>query len=326
MLPLMPRLSLGGWTAHTLETGFLWLDGGAMFGSVPKALWSRTNPADDRNRIRLAMRCLLLEGEGLRILVDDGLGDKFPPRFGEIFRIEQDEHTLERSLAALGLGTEDVTDVVLTHLHFDHAGGSTRRSGDRLVPRLPRARYYVQRKNWENAHAPNPRERASYLAENYVPLMEASVLTLWEGPQQPWPGIELFTADGHTRGQQLVRVSGGGETLYFVADLIPTASHVRIPYVMGYDVAAIETMAEKRAVLERACRESAWICLEHDPEVALARPAAEDDDFGWREKVPAMNPGAAAAAASPAPVAAPAPAAPTKAPSPGPAAAAAGRG
>lgn len=284
----MPRLTLGAWTAHTLETGNLWLDGGAMFGSVPKALWNRTNPADEQNRIRLAMRCLLLESEGRRILVDDGVGDKFTPRFGEIFRIESEPHTLERSLAALDLGPEDVTDVVLTHLHFDHAGGSTRRSGDRLVPRLPRARYYVQRRNWENAIAPNPRERASYLPENFLPLLDAGVVTLWDGPQQPWPGIELFTAAGHTRGQQLVRVSGGGETLYFVADLIPTASHVRIPFVMGYDVAAIETMAEKRALLERAARENAWICLEHDPEVALARPAARDDDFGWAETVPAV--------------------------------------
>ncbi|HEY2953776.1 MAG TPA: MBL fold metallo-hydrolase [Candidatus Eisenbacteria bacterium] len=297
----MARLTLGGWTAHTLETGFLWLDGGAMFGSVPKALWSRAHPADEKNRIRLAMRCLLLEGEGRRILVDDGVGDKFTPRFGEIYRVELGEHTLERSLGSLGLSVEDVTDVLLTHLHFDHAGGSTRRQGERLVPRLPRARYHVQRRNWENALAPNPRERASYLAENFAPLMEAGVLTLWDGPQRPWPGIELFTAEGHTRGQQLVRVSGGGATLYFVADLIPTASHVRIPFVMGYDVAAIETMAEKRALLERACREGAWICLEHDPGTALARPVADGHDFGWGERVEA-GAGAAPAPGAPAPL------------------------
>ena len=314
MLHRMPRLSLGAWTAHTLETGFLWLDGGAMFGSVPKALWSRTNPADDKNRIRLAMRCLLLEGEGRRVLVDDGIGDKFDARFGEIFRIELGDHTLERSLAELGLTVEDVTDVVLTHLHFDHAGGSTRRAGDRLVPRLPRARYYVQRRNWENARSPNPRERASYLPENFAPLEEASVLELWDGPQTPWPGIELFTADGHTRGQQLVRVSGGGETLYFVADLIPTASHVRIPFVMGYDVAAIETMAEKRALLQRACREDAWICIEHDPEVALAKPSIEGGDFGWREKVMASGVAAWSAPAPGMPASAREPAAPSAPP------------
>jgi glyoxylase-like metal-dependent hydrolase (beta-lactamase superfamily II) len=291
----MAHLTLGGWQVHTLETGGLWLDGGSMFGSVPKPLWSRTNPPDERNRIRLSMRCLLLDGEGRRVLVDDGIGDKFPARFGEIYRVELEPHTLERSLSALGLGVADVTDVLLTHLHFDHAGGSTRRDGERLVPRLPRARYYVQRKNWENARSPNPRERASYLPENYVPLMDAGVLTLWDGPQAPWPGIELFTADGHTRGQQLVRVSGPEGVLYFVADLIPTRSHVRIPYVMGYDVAAIETMAEKRELLERACRERAWICLEHDPDVALARPVADGDDFAWDETRPALAAKAAGA-------------------------------
>jgi len=283
----MARLTLGGWTAHTLEAGFLWLDGGAMFGSVPKALWSRSHPADEKNRIRLAMRCLLLEGEGRRILVDDGIGDKFEPRFGEIYRIEHGDHTIEGSLAALGLAVEDVTDVVLTHLHFDHAGGSTRRQGEKLLPRLPRARYYVQRRNWENALAPNPRERASYLPDLFLPLEQAGMVTLWDGPATPWPGFEIFTADGHTRGQQLVWIAGGGMALAFVADLIPTASHVRIPFVMGYDVAAIETMEEKRRLLERAVAAGAWICLEHDPETALARPQAQGDDFAWAERVPA---------------------------------------
>jgi glyoxylase-like metal-dependent hydrolase (beta-lactamase superfamily II) len=283
----MVRLTIGPWTICTLETGFFWLDGGSMFGSVPKPLWSRSNPPDERNRIRLAMRCLLLEGEGRRILVDDGIGEKFPPRLVDIYRVEHDAHTLERSLGAVGLTVEDVTDVVLTHLHFDHAGGSTRREAKGLVPRLPHARYHVQRRNWENARRPNPRERASYLPENFEPLMEAGVLTLWDGPQAPWPGIELFTADGHTRGQQLVRVSGREGTLYYVADLIPTTSHVRIPYVMGYDVAALETMEEKRALLDRAAREGAWVCLEHDPVTALARPVAQADDFGWGETIAA---------------------------------------
>ena len=285
MLPM----TLGPWRIHALETGHLWLDGGAMFGSVPKVLWNRSHPADERNRIRLAMRCLLLEGEGRRVLVDDGIGDKFDARFGDIYRVELGEHTLERALAALGLEVGDVTDVILTHLHFDHAGGSTRREGDALVPRLPRARYYLQRRNWQTAIAPNPRERASYLGENFRPLMEAGVLTLWDGPQRPWPGLELVTADGHTRGQQLVRVHGPEGALYFVADLIPTAAHVRVPFVMGYDLAAIETMDEKRRLLERAVSEGGWILLEHDPHVAMAKPAAHGDDFEWIEQVPAAT-------------------------------------
>ncbi len=283
----MPSLTLGAWTVHTLETGLIRLDGGSMFGSVPKPVWSKTNPADDRNRIPLAMRCLLLEGEGRRILVDDGIGEKFSPKLMDIYGVDHAEHTLERSLAALSLGVEDITDVVLTHLHFDHAGGSTRLQGGVPVPRMPRAHYYVQRRNWENALKPNPRERASYMPENYVPLMDAGVLRLWDGPQRPWPGIELFTAEGHTRGQQLMRVAGKEGVVYFVADLIPTASHVRIPFVMGYDIAAIETMDEKRTLLARAVTEGAWICLEHDPVTALGRPRAEGDDFAWAEQVPA---------------------------------------
>lgn len=283
----MPTLQLGDWTMHTIEAGFLWLDGGSMFGSVPKPMWSRTNPPDERNRIRLAMRCLLLVGHGRTVLVDVGLGDKFDSKLRDIYRVEN-EPRLETSLAAAGVAPEDVTDVVLTHLHFDHAGGATARAGDRLVPRLPNARWYVQRRNWENAHAPNPRERASYMPENFDPLMAAGVLELWEGPSRPWPGVELITAEGHTRGQQLVRVEGGGQAAYFVADVIPTASHVRIPFVMGYDVAAIETMAEKRDLLARAAAEGAWVVLEHDPETAMARPVEEGGDFAWSERLPAF--------------------------------------
>ena len=285
----MPTLTLGAWTAHTLESGQLWLDGGAMFGSVPKTLWARQHAPDERNRIRLAMRCLLLEGHGRRVLVDVRAGDKLSAKLKDIYRIEAAGDTLESSLSALGLGVDDVTDVILTHLHFDHAGGSTGSRGGTLAPRLPRARYHVQRTNWDNAHQPNSRERASYMGENYDPLMDAGVLRLWDGPQQPWPGLSLFTADGHTRGQQLVRAEGGGETLYFVADLIPTRSHVRIPFVMGYDMAAIETMQEKRKLLAAAAAEGAWVCLEHDPEIALARPRAEADDFAWAETVPATG-------------------------------------
>jgi glyoxylase-like metal-dependent hydrolase (beta-lactamase superfamily II) len=283
----MPALKLGSWNVHTIETGFVWLDGGSMFGSVPKPLWSKLEPPDERNRIRLSMRCLLLEGEGRRILVDDGIGTKLPDKLADIYGVDHSVHTLEGSLAALGLGVEDITDVVLTHLHFDHAGGSTRRDGDRVVPTFPRARYHVQRRNLENARHPNPRERASYMAENFEPLAEHGVLETWDGPQRPWPGIEIFTAEGHTRGQQLVRIESGEGVLYFVADLIPMAPHVRIPFVMGYDMAAIETMDEKRSLLTRAAAERAWIALEHAPSVALARPKLEGDDFAWAETIAA---------------------------------------
>jgi glyoxylase-like metal-dependent hydrolase (beta-lactamase superfamily II) len=294
----MPRLTLGEWTVDTLETGYLWLDGGSMFGSVPKPLWSRLHPPDERNRIRLAMRCLLLEGHGRRVLVDVGAGHKFTDKLADIYRLEHDATTLERALAARGLATDDVTDVLLTHLHFDHAGGATRLVEGRLAPTLPKARYHLQRRNLENARRPNPRERASYMTENFEPLAEAKALVLHDGTGSPWPGIELIPAHGHTRGQQLLRVAGPEGALFFVADLIPTAAHVRIPYVMGYDVAAIETMAEKRELLERASREGAWVVLEHDPQVAMGRPAPDGDDFHWAETV-AAAPASSGAGAAP---------------------------
>jgi glyoxylase-like metal-dependent hydrolase (beta-lactamase superfamily II) len=282
----MLDLTLSGWRASALETGYLWLDGGSMFGSVPKPLWSKLQPPDERNRIRLAMRCLLLEGHDRRVLVDVGVGDKFSPKLLDIYRVER-ETTLEKALAARGLASTDITDVILTHLHFDHAAGATRREGDRLVPTLPRATYHLQARNLANARHPNLRERASYMAENFEPLAEAGVLKIWDGAASPAPGIELIPAHGHTRGQQLVRVGGPDGALYFVADLIPTANHVRIPFVMGYDMAVIETMEEKRALLERAAREGAWVFLEHDPTIALGRPAADGEDFQWTETVPA---------------------------------------
>ena len=285
----MRELIFGGWRASAIETGYLWLDGGSMFGSVPKPLWSKLQPPDERNRIRLAMRCLMLEGYGRRVLVDVGVGDKFSPKLADIYRLEHGETDLVRALEARGLEPRDVTDVVLTHLHFDHAGGSTRREGDRLIPALPRARYHIQARNLENARHSNLRERASYMSENFEPLAEAGVFQVVEGAAHPFPEFELITAEGHTRGQQLVRVGGRDEALYFVADLIPTASHVRIPFVMGYDVAAIETMTEKRALLERAHREGSWIFIEHDPAIALGRPEPDGEDFRWAETVPASE-------------------------------------
>ena len=284
----MPTLTLGDWTLRTLETGWLWLDGGAMFGSVPKPLWSRTNPPDERNRIRLAMRCLLVEGHGRVVLVDVGLGEKSDAKFREIFRVE-DGAGLEGALAGAGRSPADVTDVVLTHLHFDHAGGATRREGDALRPALPNAKYWVQRRNLENARQPNPRERASYLPENFEPLVEAGVLGLWDGVTEPWPGFEVVPVHGHTRGQQVVHVTGGGRAAWVLTDVVPTAGHVRVPYVMGYDVAAIETMSEKRELLARAGTERAWVVLEHDPEVALARPEMVGEDFAWAERVEATS-------------------------------------
>lgn len=241
-----------------------------MFGVVPKVLWERRLPPDERNRIPLRMRCLLLESSDRLILVDDGLGDKYTDRFQDLYAVDHTETDLGRALAAAGFSFGDVTDVILTHLHFDHAGGSTRRDGDRLTVTFPNARYHVQRAHWAWALEPNEREQASFMEENLAPLRASGQLNLLDEAGPFLPGIELLRVDGHTEAQQLVKVEGPEGTLVFVADLLPTHAHLRGAWVMGYDVRPLVTMEEKHAFLERAVAEGWHLFFEHDPEVAVA--------------------------------------------------------
>jgi glyoxylase-like metal-dependent hydrolase (beta-lactamase superfamily II) len=265
-------MELGGYRLDVVHAGFLGLDGGAMFGIVPKTLWARRIPADDQNRIPLAMRCLLLRGHGRTVLVDDGLGDKYDEKFGRLYDVDRTEHDLLPALDALGVRPEDVTDVVLTHLHFDHCGGSTRRDDDgRLVPTFPNAVYHVQHRHWAWAHE-SPREGASFLAENLEPLAASGQLQLLDEGASPLPNVELLVVDGHTRGQQLPLVKGAGEgALLYAADLLPTSAHVPLLWIMAYDVAPLETLAEKERLLARAADEGWTVFFEHDPETVTAR-------------------------------------------------------
>jgi len=265
--------TIGSYSLYSIETGRFGLDGGAMFGIIPKPLWSRRIAADDQNRIPLNMRCLLLEGEGRVILVDNGLGDKYDDKFADIYAIDEEYPSLSESLQDAGFSEEDVTDVILTHLHFDHCGGSTRRIGGELELAFPNARYHVQRAHWEWARNPNMRERASFLAENLDPLADSSQLSLLDGPIELFPGIELILVNGHTESQQLVKVKGRVRTLVYVADLLPTASHLRLPWIMAYDVRPLTTLVEKRRFLDEAVEGGWHFFFEHDPvtEVATAR-------------------------------------------------------
>jgi glyoxylase-like metal-dependent hydrolase (beta-lactamase superfamily II) len=280
-------MHLGGYRIDALEAGQVRLDGGAMFGVVPRALWQRHAPPDDQNRIPLAMRCLLLRGHGRTALVDCGLGDRFDEKFAWIYGITHDRHVLRDALAAHGVAPEDVTDVVLTHLHFDHAGGSTALDGDgRLVPTFPRATYHVQRRHWAWAHE-SPREAASFLSEHMAPLAEAKVLReLGEG-ESPLPNVELLVVDGHTRGMQLPLLRDGDRALLYAADLLPTAAHAPLLWIMAYDVAPLDTLAEKERLLARAADEGWAVAFEHDPQTALARIARTARGFeavdrrGW---------------------------------------------
>ena len=288
------RLEIGPYSVKSMPTGVFGLDGGAMFGTVPRVLWQKSNPPDELNRIAMEARALLLLAGDRKILIDCGIGagfvekygDKLGSKFAEIYAVAEGKDSLQKSLVAAGVKAEEITDVILTHLHFDHAGGATEFRDGKLRPTFPSARYYVQRANLEAAQTPNPRECASYYAANFQPLLEAGVLNLLDGPvENLMPGVSVEITDGHTRGQQTVRVSDGSQTLVYCADLIPTSSHVRVPWIMGYDLHPLLIMEEKRALLKRAAAGGWYLFFEHDPLVDAARIAAVKDDFSVSERV-----------------------------------------
>jgi glyoxylase-like metal-dependent hydrolase (beta-lactamase superfamily II) len=258
-----------------LSDGTFWLDGGAMFGVVPKTLWSRKVQADARNRIPLSLTTLLVRTAGLNVLVDAGVGDKLADKQVEIYGIDRTHH-LDRSLAAAGLTARDIDLVIATHLHFDHAGGFTTLVDGVLVPRFPRARYLIRRGEWEDATHPNERTRASYLLENYVPLAEAGVVDFIDEDGEVVPGISVWRTGGHTAHHQIVRIDSAGQTALFLADLVPTEAHLSEPWVMGYDLYPLDTLAEKKRWLQRAIDDEYVIFFEHDPAVRAGIVRLED--------------------------------------------------
>ncbi len=264
----MPRI--GPYNLHVVETGRFGLDGGAMFGVVPKPLWERRIKPDERNRIPLAMRCLLLEGDDKLILVDNGLGDKYDPKFAGLYNVDHAQGTLDGSLRSCGFDKSEITDVILTHLHFDHAGGSTTVDDGHLKIAFPNATFHVQRDHWVTANAPNPREAASFFRENLEPLAASGQLNLIAGARQLFDGISLDVYSGHTEAMQTVTITGDEHKLIFVADLIPTSHHLAPAWTMGYDVRPLQTMEEKGIFLERVSKEGSLLFFEHDPDVQMA--------------------------------------------------------
>jgi len=269
-------VQVGRYQVQALIDAYFGLDGGAMFGIVPRPLWEREQPPDARNRIRLACRCLLLRGDGRTVLIDTGIGDKWGAKERDIYAIEPQGGGLPAALAARSVAAADVTDVIQTHLHFDHAGGLTRREGSDgpATPTYPRATLHVQRRNWAWAHAPTPRDAGSYRADDFASYGErAERLQLVEGAATILPGIEAWPTDGHTPGQQAVRVRGadGQPDLIYCGDLFPTHSHLRVPWNMGYDLQPLTILEEKRALLAEASDAGHHLVLEHDPEIARVR-------------------------------------------------------
>jgi len=261
---------IGRYSLAGIETGRFGLDGGAMFGIVPKPLWSERIAPDAENRIPLHMRCLLIEGPDRVILVDVGVGDLFEgTKYKDIYAVDREYATLEQSLADQGVSRADVTDVVLTHLHFDHSGGSTRQAGDGRVVTFPNATYHVQQAHWEWATDPNPKEKGSFLQRAFAPIEAADQLHLVDGSGTLFPSISVDLVHGHTESQQIVTISDEETTLVYVADLLPTSHHLPPAWTMAYDIRPLQTIQEKGDFLEEAV-EGGWdLFFEHDPEVVV---------------------------------------------------------
>jgi glyoxylase-like metal-dependent hydrolase (beta-lactamase superfamily II) len=261
-------MQIGNYDVKLVDAGRFRLDGGAMFGVVPKVLWEKKSPADEKNRIRMSTNLLLLQSEGKRILIDTGIGYKSGEKFADIFAIDYSEFDLNSSLKNLGIQHDEITDVILTHLHFDHTGGATRIDNNgQTVPTFPNAKYYVQRNQLEWAKNPLEKDRASFLKENFQPLEEAGQLIILEEARELFPGIELILVDGHTRAQQLVLIRGEERNLLFAGDLVPTSHHLPVPWVMGYDNEPIKTIQEKKEILRSAVQENWLLFFEHDPDI-----------------------------------------------------------
>ena len=251
---------------HTIDTGFFKLDGGAMFGVVPKVIWQKTNPADTNNLCTWAMRCLLIEDGDTLILVDTGIGNKQSDKFFSHYFLHGQE-SLEKSLSTLGFGLDDITDVFLTHLHFDHVGGAVKRENDTLIATFKNATYWSNEKHWLWATKPNEREKASFLKENILPIQESGQLKfIPEEKDFFWKNnIKIDFAYGHTDAMMLPKISYKDRTLVYMADLVPSVGHLPLPYVMAYDMFPLKTLAEKSAFLEQALKENWILMLEHDP-------------------------------------------------------------
>jgi len=259
------NMKLGAFEIYPVTDGRFRLDGGAMFGVVPKTLWQKCCPADELNRIPLSLTCLLIKAQGKHVLVDTGLGDKEDEKFYSMFAVER-APTLQQSLKHLGLSRDDIHLVVNTHLHFDHAGGNTATDANSAVtPAFPKATYYVQQGEYEDAIQANERTRASYRRDNFLPVADANQWAFLQGDTELLPGVTAVVTTGHTRCHQSIKVESEGRIAFFLGDLIPTVSHLPLPYIMGYDLNPVQTLDSKRRVLDRACEEQWLLIFEHDP-------------------------------------------------------------
>jgi glyoxylase-like metal-dependent hydrolase (beta-lactamase superfamily II) len=278
-------MRIGAYEVISLETGRFSLDGGAMFGVVPWVFWSKLIPPDARQRIALAARCWLIRGNGKNILVDTGNGAKWNEKLKDIYNLDTTSGNLLSSLSRAGLRPEEITHVILTHLHFDHTGGSTTLLNGELVPTFPNARYYVQKKHWELSEKPTEKDRGSFMRDDFVPLMNHGILELVDGEGELFPGIDLLVTNGHTTAQQLPKITDGTTTILFCCDLLPTTAHLPWPYVMGYDVRPLVTLEEKKKIVTRAFEERWVLFLQHDPIAEAITLKSSDKGFTVDQRI-----------------------------------------
>ena len=278
-------MKIGSYDISVIETGYISLDGGAMFGVVPKTLWQKTNPADELNRIILALRLLLLRSPDRLIIVDTGVGNKLNEKLSKIYNVDHSKYNLNAELQKNGIHPEDVTDVIITHLHFDHVGGATYYDNGQLKLTFPNAVHHVQGEQWHWGTNPSEKDRASYMPENFLTILEQGKLNELPGPGTLYPGIDLLVMYGHTHGMQLPKIYDSSNTLLYCADLIPTASHIPLPYIMGYDNNPMVTLEEKRRILPQAVEENWILAFEHDPFLQAGMVELTDKGHKLKEEV-----------------------------------------
>jgi glyoxylase-like metal-dependent hydrolase (beta-lactamase superfamily II) len=279
---IVDKIALGQFEIHGLRDGFFRLDGGAMFGVVPKPLWEKKFPSDDQNRIKLALNSFLIQKSGLLILVETGIGSDLDQKIFKYYSVER-EPGLVGALQRLGYQAEDINFVINTHLHFDHCGGSTYKNAEgEYVPTFPQAKYIIQKGEWEYALHPSERDRPSYLKDNFLPLEKFGQLQLVDGNTEITEGVEVRLVPGHTTSHQCVKVHSGSKVFFFLGDLVPTSGHIGLPYIMSYDLFPQKTLQNKKKIFEQAIQEDWIFGFNHDPDLFFGKVEKAEDKFRFK--------------------------------------------
>jgi len=276
-------MKIGPYTLYSIVTSEFALDGGAMFGIIPKPLWEKQAPADDKNRITMVTRSLLLVSDQHKIIVDTGNGSKWQEKFKDIYGINLDTFNLENSLSQFGFTPDDITDVFCTHLHFDHVGGNTKIVNGKPEPVFPNATYWMQTDNWKLANSPSEKDAGSFMSDDWSVLAENNMIQFVDGKESFLPGIDPLLANGHTTGMMLPVIGDSSNHLIYMADLIPMAAHIPLPWVMAYDIHPVLTVQEKAGILPKIAEQEWWIFFEHDPDHPAATVQYDGRHFKLKE-------------------------------------------